>query len=169
MRKYGMSGFTLMELLITVVILGILVGIGYPQYTRYITETRRSDATINLTRIAALQEKFFTECGRYTANFNGTIFDPNPVNRCTGLGVAPTAASFTTSDGYYTLTIPILLPGPAPAAIPGGGGYTLSAAPAGAQLGDAAKCTTFTITNTGVKAATGTDGNPLTGGKCWKR
>ena len=117
MRKSGMGGFTLMELLITVVILGILVGIGYPQYTRYITETRRSDATINLTRIAALQEKFFTECGRYTANFNGTIFDPNPANRCTGLGVGPTAASFTTSDGFYTLTIPVLLPGPAPAAI----------------------------------------------------
>jgi type IV pilus assembly protein PilE len=167
MRKSGMGGFTLIELLITVVILGILVGVGYPQYTRYITETRRSDATINLTRIAALQEKFFTECGRYTPNFNGAIFDPNPALRCTGLGVALTAGSFTTTDGYYTLTIPILVPGPT--GVPGGGGYTLSAAPAGAQLGDAAKCTTFTITNTGVKAATGTDGNPLTGGKCWKR
>lgn len=169
MKKSAMGGFTLIELLITVMILGILVGIGYPNYTRYITETRRSDATINLTRIAALQEKFFTECGRYTPNFNGVIFDPNPALRCTGLGVGPAAASFTTTDGYYTLTIPVLLPGPAPAAIAGGGGYTLSAAPAGAQLGDAAKCTTLTITNTGVKAATGTVGNPLNGGKCWKR
>jgi type IV pilus assembly protein PilE len=167
MRKYGMSGFTLMELLITVVILGILVGVGYPQYTRYITETRRSDATINLTRIAALQEKFFTECGRYTPNFNGAIFDPNPALRCTGLGVALTAGSFTTTDGYYTLTIPILVPGPT--GVPGGGGYTLSAAPAANQLPDAVKCTTITLRSDGLKGASGSDSSGGNGGRCWKK
>ncbi len=167
MRKSGMGGFTLMELMITVLVIGILAAIGYPQYTRYITETRRSDARINLASIAALQEKFFTECGVYTPNFNGTIFNPNPLLRCTGLGVGPAAATFTTAEGFYTLTIPVLLPGPAPAVIPGGGGYTISAVPAGSQTADAAFCATLTISNTGVKTATGTDGNLVNGGKCW--
>jgi len=149
MRKSAIGGFTLIELLITVMILGILVGVGYPSYTRHITETRRSDATINLTRIAALQEKFFTECGRYTPNFNGVIFDPNPALRCTGLGVGPTAGSFTTTDGYYTLTIPVLLPGPAPAAIAGGGGYTLMATPVAGS--SQATNGALRISNTGLK------------------
>lgn len=169
MRKSGMGGFTLMELMVSIVVVGILAAIGYPQYTKYIRETRRSDATINLARIAALQEKFYTECGVYTQNFNGAIFSPVPAIRCTGLGAGPVAGSLTTVDGYYTLTIPVLLPGPAPANVAGGGGYRLSAAPAGGQLPDAANCTTLTIDNTGVKTATGTDGNLTNGGKCWKR
>lgn len=171
MQKSNLGGFTLIELMITVVIVGILAAIAYPSYTSYVAQTRRSDATINLSRIAAQQEKFFTECGRYTANFNGTIFDPNPANRCTGLGAGPTAGSFTTTDGFYTITVPILLPGPAPASVPGGGGFTLSAAPAAGSsqfTADVTKCSTFTITNTGIKTATGSDGGP-TGGKCWKK
>jgi len=168
MRKFRHSGFTLIELMITIAVLAILVTIAYPAYQGYAAQARRSDATINLTRIAALQEKFLTECGRYTSNFNGAISDPNPALRCTGLGIGATAASYTTLDGYYTFTIPILLPGPAPLNTPGGGGYTLSAAPAGAQANDGAKCTTLTLDNMGVKFATGTDGGPA-GGKCWKK
>lgn len=171
MRKSNLRGFTLIELLIAIVIVGILAAIAYPSYTSYVAQTRRSDATINLSRIAAQQEKFFTECGRYTANFNGTIFDPNPLNRCTGLGIGPVAGTFTTSDGFYTITVSALVPGPAPASIAGGGGYTLMAQPAGTQAtADLAKCTTFTITNTGVKDATGSDSPAGTnGGKCWKK
>ena len=164
MKKPGANGFTLIELMITVVIVAILVGIAYPSYTRYVAETRRSGATIPLSQLAALQEKFWTECGRYTPNFNGAIVG------CTGLGVGATAGSYTTWDGYYTIPIPALLPGPT--GVAGGGGYTLSAAPAtgSSQLtADGDKCTTLTISNTGLKTATGTDGNLTNGGKCWKK
>ena len=161
----GEQGFTLIELMITVVVLGILAAIAYPSYTGYVAQARRSDATINLTRLAAVQEKFFTECGRYSPNFNGTISDPLPVNRCTGLGSGPTAGLFTTQDGYYTIAI-----------TPGNTGtlatsFTLTATPVGAQAtSDLAKCATLTITNTGVKDATGSDSPPGTnGGKCWKK
>ena len=105
MKKPGANGFTLMEVMITVVIVGILASIAYPSYTNYVTAARRSDATINLTRIAAQQEKFFTECGTYTTAFNGVISNPPPAPRCTGLGIGPTAGSFTTSDGYYNIII----------------------------------------------------------------
>ena len=177
MRKLGANGFTLMEVMITVVIIAILASIAYPSYTRYVAETRRSDATINLTRIAALQEKFFTECGTYTDQFNGVISARPPAPRCTGLGAGPTAGSFTTADGYYTLTVTALAAGPAPvgggAGAVGGGGYTLSAAPVPGTSqfsADNPKCTTITITNAGVKGGTGTDAvlGP-NGGKCWKK
>ena len=173
MKNPSINGFTLIEALITVVIIGVLAGIAYPSYTRYVVEARRSDATINMTRIAALQEKFFTECGRYTLNFNGVISNPNPLLRCTGLGTGSTASSFTTSDGYYVLTIPPAFFLPGPTGIPGGGGYTLSAAPVATSsqfAADNLKCTTITFTNAGVKGGTGTDAvlGP-NGGKCWKK
>lgn len=162
MRKSYGSGFTLIELMITVVILGILAAIAYPSYTSYVAQARRSDATINLSRIAAVQEKFFTECGRYSTNFDGTISDPVPANRCTGLGVGPTAGSFTTLDGHYTITAVVAA---------GGGGFTLTAQPAGSQItADTAKCNTITINQAGVKTALGADGlSGPNGGKCWKK
>ena len=111
MKKPGANGFTLMELMITVVIIGILAGIAYPSYTRYVAETRRSDATINLTRIAALQEKFFTQCARYADNLAGTAI------ACPGGApatlVAGLAAGGATTDGYYTLSV-VVAPGPGP-------------------------------------------------------
>lgn len=163
MRKYCANGFTLMEMMITVLIVGILAAIAYPSYTQYVAQTRRSDATINLTRIAAQQEKFFTECGTYTVNFNGVISNPTPP-RCTGLGIGPTAGTFTTAEGHYNITIS---PGPAGIA----NSFLLTAAPVSTSpqfAADNAKCTTITLTNTGAKGASGTDSGP-NGGKCWKK
>jgi type IV pilus assembly protein PilE len=162
------SGFTLIELMITIVVLGILAAIAYPNYTKYVRESRRSDATIAISQIAAREEKFLTECGVYSANFNGVILDANAGTRCTGLGIGPIAGTYTTLDGYYTMTI-ALKAGPPPLNAAGGGGYTITAVPASNQVADTAYCATFTLDETGKRTATGTDGNMTTGGKCWKR
>lgn len=167
MRKSNMRGFTLIELMITVVILGILAAIAYPSYTSYVAQTRRSDAIINLSRIAALQEKFFTECGRYagTLGVSGT-----PRNCAAGIMDAGLAAGGLTTDGFYTITAAVI-PGPAPLNAPGGGGFTLTAQPAGTQVAaDSTKCNTITINQAGAKTALGTDGlSGPNGGKCWKK
>lgn len=147
MNKSRTSGFTLLELMIAVVIVGILASIAYPSYTNYITQTRRSDATINLLRVSALQEKFLTQCGIYAANFGAT-------QSCTAPGTLQTSS--TTADGYYSLEIAVNATGST---------YTLTARPLGTQsTNDLAKCTTFTINNLGVKAATGAEST-----KCWKK
>jgi len=164
MKKYAANGFTLMEMMITVAIIGILAALGYPSYIKYVTEARRSDATINLARIASLQEKFFTECGFYA----GTL---GAVRNCGAGGTlaAGLAAGGLTRDGNYIITA-VVDPGPPPLNTPGGGGFTLTATPAGLQaVRDAAKCTTLRINNIGQKTATGTEGNLIDGGRCWKK
>lgn len=133
--KYAMArGFTLIELMIVVVIIGILAGIAYPSYQRYTTQTRRSDAKIALTQAAAKQEKFFSDCNYYattaaTARFCGTGVG----NADAVLGISPTSPS-----GDYTLGI-------AAGNINGGCatfscGFTITATPAasGKQVGDGA-------------------------------
>lgn len=113
------AGFTLIEMLITMVLIGILSAIGYSNYRDHVTRSRRSDAQIVLMQIAALQQKFFSECAStdtagvvtgYTANFGGTIMDPDgpgAARGCTGLGYVPTAnaASAFSPDRHYQLGI----------------------------------------------------------------
>jgi len=65
MKAFANHGFTLIELMIAVVIVGILAAVAYPAYTKYSIQTRRSDAQIALTQAAAAQEKFYSNCGHY--------------------------------------------------------------------------------------------------------
>lgn len=129
------SGFTLLELMITVVIVGILAAIAYPTFSEHLYHTRRSDGQAALMNLATYMEHYFTENNVYTNSF-------------TNLGISNTSA-----DGYYTLTI----------TLPTQTSYLLTATPTGAQAGDTI-CTTLTLTNTNVKAATPV-ANSLT---CWQ-
>ncbi len=65
------SGFTLLELMIVVVIIGIIASIAWPNYTRYIQNSRRAEAMVSLNEIAAQQEKFNATCGWYARNLYG--------------------------------------------------------------------------------------------------
>ena len=101
MKRVTLYGFTLIELMIVVVIVGILAAIAYPSYNRYSTQTRRSDGKIALTQAASLQEKFFSDCNWYATTPNGT-------RACgTAAGNADAVLGILTSSpgGYYTLAI----------------------------------------------------------------
>lgn len=71
MRELRICGFTLIELMITVVIISVLAAIAYPSYSRYSVQTRRSDAQIALTQAASRQEKFYSDCGHYAQVLTG--------------------------------------------------------------------------------------------------
>lgn len=58
-RTYiSMRGFTLIEMMVVVVILGILASIAYPSYTSYVLKSRRAEAKAMLQEIQLLQEKY---------------------------------------------------------------------------------------------------------------
>ena len=60
------NGFTLVELMITVAILGVLATIAIPAYQNYINRAKQSDAIIGLKAAQMAQEQFFSENNAYS-------------------------------------------------------------------------------------------------------
>ena len=59
------SGFTLIELMIVVAVIGILAAIAYPSYAQYVERARRKDATAVMLEAAQFVERYFTERRTY--------------------------------------------------------------------------------------------------------
>ena len=147
MQTLQSKGFTLIELMITVVIIGVLAAIAYPGYTKYMQQTRRSDAQIALIDAANLMEKYYSDCNYYTSTLGGSR----------GCGTSPTVGSAlgyrtTSPEGYYTL---------APAA-----GIIN---PTGSQCASYTCGFTVTATATGVQAGNGNLRIDSTGRKQWDK
>lgn len=68
MRQRRTKGFTLIELMITVAIVGILAAIAYPSYLDQVRKSRRADAQSALLQAANRQERFYTTQYKYTKN-----------------------------------------------------------------------------------------------------
>lgn len=64
------KGFTVIELMITVAIIGILTAIAIPAYNGYITTAKMTEADNNLAAIRLAQEEFFLENNRYFSGAN---------------------------------------------------------------------------------------------------
>lgn len=169
MKAHGQTGFTLIELIIAVSIIGILTIIAVPSYQQYVMRTNRTVGKTLLSDIAQREEAWFSDRKTYAS-----------LNQLYG-GIASAGASlYVESDGspkqsanastLYAYTL----------ARAGSGtvancssltsttsfryDYVIVATPLNAQLRDA-KCGTLCLSSTGERGASGSDG--VKG--CWGR
>ena len=135
------NGFTVIELLIAVAILGVLSAIAIPSYLDNVSRSRRAEAKTVLMQVASDQERFFSSNNTYTT-------DDFPLT-----GVADGRES---DSGYYDVSV---------AACGGGTIANCFVATATAQNEQAGEtCATLTLSNTGVRGATGASAE-----ECWLR
>ncbi|AUZ85697.1 type IV pilin protein [Methylophaga nitratireducenticrescens] len=66
MKNKFLSGFTLVELMITVAIIAIIAAIAYPSYQEQVRETRRANAQADLLELSSYMERYYTERFTYT-------------------------------------------------------------------------------------------------------
>jgi len=142
-RSTPARGFTLVELMITLVIAAILITIAVPSYRRYVLRSQRIDATMALTRIQAAQEKYFLQHNSYAP-----ALTPMPPG---GL-----ALSDVSDGGYYNIEL-----------TPGAMDYRVKATPrAGSGQTDDTRCAVYEVDHNGVKRAMDSGGADRTN-ECW--
>lgn len=159
------NGFTLIELMITVVIIGILAAIAYPAYTKYVLQSRRSDAITALSQISNNLEKFYSQCSAYTSDIttSGGVNCSTPAAGPGTLGLG--SAGNQSPNNYYTLTVQTS--SGAPTGVPSGGYLiTATAVASGLQYSDT-DCRTLMLSSTGAKSATNSSGGAST--VCWQK
>lgn len=120
-------GFTLIELMVGVAIMGVLTALAYPSYKSQIAKGRRADARAGLLDLAQRMERYYTERSTYATATVGST------------GIYPS----TSPQAFYTLSI----------TAKSATAFTIQATPAGSQIGDA--CGSLIYNNLGVKSVSG--------------
>lgn len=119
------QGFTLIEVMIVVVIVGILASIAYPSYLDYVTRSNRTEAHAALMKISNLEEQFYLDNKSYTGTMTELGFATDP---------------YVTENGYYSVD-----------AVVTSSKMTISATALGSQAARESTCKTITLTDTGAK------------------
>jgi len=125
-RLHHAEGFTLIEVMIVVVVVGILTAVAIPSYREYVLRSHRSSAQAFMSTVANRQAQYLLDARGYAAS-HGAL----------GLTVP---SDIATRYNFAT----VVSAGPPP-------GYTFTATPIGSQAPD--RCGQLSIDNAGSKSA----------------
>jgi type IV pilus assembly protein PilE len=124
-------GFSLMELMVAVTIIGIIVAIALPSYNSHMLNTRRTAATACVVEMAQFMERVYTTNMDYSRNNAGVAT------------VLPNSSCRNDLTAFYTLSLE-----------PTAQTFILTATPIGAQEKDTS-CGVLTLDQAGVRTAAG--------------
>jgi prepilin-type N-terminal cleavage/methylation domain-containing protein len=95
----GERGFTLVEMMITVVIIGILAALGMVGYRRYVAKARSAEAVAMLAELSSKEQMYFLEFAQYLPLVNSASITAPAAS---GAAVSETAAQFYPNDPSTT-------------------------------------------------------------------
>jgi type IV pilus assembly protein PilE len=152
--RLNSRGFTLIEMMITVAIIGILAAIALPNYNQYVMRSHRAAAKNTLLAVAQRLEQNYTLSGSYARTQGAAADDIGDATIAGwGMGQSPTSGA-----ARYTITF---------LAAPTATVFTLIATPVGGQLADL--CGVFTLDNRNLKGAAGQNNRSQVTRDCWDR
>lgn len=153
-RSIAAKGFTLIEMMVVIAIVGVLAAIAYPNYQQYTLRSNRTEGQALLNDAAAREERYFAQNNVYVSAPGdlGKLNIPNTTTSDSGDTATSSALSAT---GKYQLSV---------SKVDDDGGYTLTATPQGAQAADT-KCGNLTLNAIGAR---GVSASGASVNDCWK-